>query len=379
MTQIDRRSLILGMIGAAGLTAAGCTSSSPDPAPTSAAPSSLPPSTTTTSATPSVDPRPRWPLTGVLMEDPAAGRHTPVAVKVPDNKGEHPQSGLDAADIVFVELEGYVDAAGNSSTRLMPVFHSHLPHAAAPVRSMRPVDVPLLAPIGVTIGSTGAAPWVVDYIKSFGQYVDGSLTYLASQGTGSYTIDRSRVRSIGGVTYYDRAVVCRPDVLAKRAHSFTSGPTRPYLPFTGDPTAVSTVTGRPAKKIAVPWKPGESYDMSYSYDAPSGRYLRSMPWGPHVLANGKRVSTDNVLVIRAGQRFAKLYPGVGHEEPVHDIIKASGTFVYAHGGAHVTGTWSKGSVESLFELVLDDGSPLLMAPGQTYVELPRLDAKIRIS
>ena len=42
-------------------------------------------------------------------------------------------------------------------------------------------------------------------------------------------------------------------------------------------------------------------------------------------------------------------------------------------------TWSKGAVETLFELVLDDGSPLQMAPGQTFVELPRLDAKVRIS
>ena len=244
---------------------------------------------------------------------------------------------------------------------------------------MRRGDVPLLAPIGVNMGSTGAAPWVVDYSKSFGQDGAGNLTYLATKGTGSYSVDGSRVRSIGGVKYYDRAVVCRPDVLAKRARSFTSGPSRPYLPFTGDPTAVSTVTGRPATKVAVPWKPGESYDMSYSYDAPSRRYLRSMPWGPHILANGTRVATDNVLVIRAGQRFAKLYAGKGHEEPVHDIIKASGTFVYAHGGKYVTGTWSKGAVETLFELVLDDGSPLQMAPGQTFVELPRLDAKVRIS
>ena len=133
-----------------------------------------------------------------------------------------------------------------------------------------------LAPIGVTIGSTGAAPWVVDYIKSFGQYVDGNLTYLATQGTGSYSIDGSRVRSIGGVKYYDRAVVCRPDVLAKRARSFTSGPSRPYLPFTGDPTAVSTVTGRPATKVAVPWKPGTTGSTAHPRGVtravePSGR------------------------------------------------------------------------------------------------------------
>ena len=93
--------------------------------------------------------------------------HAAVAVKVPDNRNEHPQRGIDEADIVFVELEGYRDAYGYSGTRLVPVFHSRMADSVAPVRSIRLVDIPLLSPMNALIGNTGAAPWVVNYVKRY--------------------------------------------------------------------------------------------------------------------------------------------------------------------------------------------------------------------
>ena len=65
-----------------------------------------------------------------------------------------------------------------------------------------------------------------------------------------------------------------------------------------------------------PYK-GDGYLMGYTYDKKSKGYLRSMPWGPHVLADGKRVSTDNVLVIKARQHYE-------HHEPFHDVIDTKG-------------------------------------------------------
>lgn len=369
MDPLDRRTLMLGMLGLAGAAVAGCSPRSPAAGATSpsASPSAI------------VDPRPRWPLTGVLAKNASAAEHAAVAVKVPDNKNEHPQAGLDSADIVFVELDGYKDAAGYGSTRLVPVFHSHLPDGVAPVRSIRPVDVPLLSPIGTIIGSTGATDWVLNYVKHFGRYVEGSLTYLATKGTGSYSIDPHRVRTYQGVTYYDRAVVCHPRLLAEQSKKFRNGPKQAYFPFAETEAEVSTAAGTAARSVRVPWKGGDSYDMGYLYQEKSGRYLRSMPWGPHVLADGTRVATHNVLVICARQRYAKIYSGPGHAEPIHDIISATGTFYYFHGGKYVTGTWTKGAVDEIFRFTLTDGRPLAMAAGQTYVELPNSHAKVRIT
>jgi hypothetical protein len=372
---IDRRTLLLGALTGAGLVLTGCSDDSPAATPSG----STTPSPSPTSSGPTADTRPRWPLSGALLKDPAAAKHAAVAVKVPDNRREHPQVGLDKADIVFVELDGYRDSSGYSSTRLMPVFHSRMPDDVAPVRSVRPVDVPLLSPIHAVVGNTGATGWVGSYIKHYGQDVEGTLTYMATKGSGSYSIDPARVRKYQGVTYYDRAVVCHPKVLAKQTKKFRQGPPAPYFPFAATDAEVSTAAGKDARAVKVPWKRGDSYDMGYTYDEKTGRYLRSMPWGKHVLANGTRVATDNVLVILATQRYGKIYAGRGGVEPVHEIIDRTGTFFYVHGGKYVTGTWAKGAVDKLFTFTLADGSPLKMAPGQTYVELPQKNAKIRIT
>ena len=376
MDPLDRRTVMLGLLGVAGVALAGCSGDSPAGATTGPTSSVLPDS----SAAPAAAGTPeRWPLTGELVTNGSATQHAAVAVKVPDNKNEHPQVGLDQADIVFVELDGYRDAAGYGSTRLVPVFHSRLPDKVGPVRSMRPVDVPLLSPVDAIIGSTGAAGWVLNYITHLRRHVEGSLTYLATKGTGAYSIDPSRVRKYQGVTYYDRAVVCHPRVLAQQTERFRSGPQQAYFPFAETDAEVSTTSGPAARLIHVPWKQGQTYSMGYRYDEKSGRYRRSMPWGPHLLADGTRVAPDNVLVIRAKQRYAKIYPGSGHQEPIHDIISAAGTFYYFHGGRQVTGTWTKAASDEPFHFSLSDGRPLKMAPGQTYVELPSDDARISIT
>lgn len=358
--------MILATAGLWGIGATACAKPAATLAPT---PSPTP------SPTPTLDPRPRWPLTGALVDDETAVRHAAVAVKVPDNEREHPQVGINEADIVFVQLEGYLDSAGYSSTRLMPVFHSVMAESAAPVRSIRPTDVPLLAPMTAVIGSSGGAEWVMNYLAEFTDVLVADRTYLAMKGTGAYSIDPARVRTYQGNTYYDRALVCHPRVLADVVGAFPEGPPVPYLPFATAVDEPSVDAGEPAERVAVPWK-GEGYLMSYDFDQASGTYLRSMPWGEHILADGSRVTTDNVLVVKTGQHSDKLAVGGGGAEPIQELIDSSGDFLYAAGGRHVTGTWSKASATDPFAFTLTDGSPLLMTPGRTFVELPHENATI---
>lgn len=385
MSDLRRRTLLLGGIGLAGATAAACTG--PNPTASSAPASSSVPSSSPSpspSASEPVDATPRWPLTGRKLDNPDDAKHIAVAVKVPDNKNEHPQMGLDKADIVYVEMDGYPPVVGQTSTRLVPIFHTHLPEAVNPVRSIRPVDIPMLSPITAIIGSTGAYKWVQEYADEFPDFLVSNKFYMAAKGTGAYGIISSRVRVLNGKTYYDRAVLCNPKRLATLTKKFAAGPQQSYFPWAASADEVSTaVAGKPAKTISVPWKQGNTYNMTYTWSSSAKRYLRSMPWGPHVLAGGIRVACDNVLVIRAKQLFGKINKAGkiwvgGHLEPIHQIIDAKGSFYYAHGGSYVTGTWSNGAVDEVFQFTLADGSPLKMAPGQTYVELPNSNAKVVI-
>ncbi|MCW5950822.1 MAG: DUF3048 domain-containing protein [Propionibacteriaceae bacterium] len=383
MKSVSRRALVIGTIGGAAAAAAapllaGCTPAAAE-TPTAKAPvapatpaSPEPTLEPTPVQTPAPDLRPRWPLTGALLKDPAKAERAVVAVKVPDNKGEHPQVGINDADIVFAELDGYPAGLYQSGTRLVPVFHSRYAADVGPVRSIRPVDVALLSPMNAIVGNTGAAGWTLRYFKKNAKGLDYKKTYMATKGTGSYSIDGSRVRTIKGRKYYDRAVLCHPKQLAGQSKIKTT-PQILYFPFaTGEEMPSTEVSGEAANTISVPWQKGDSYNMGYSYDKKKGVYLRSMPWGKHVLKDGSRVTTDNVLVILAKQHFA-------HHEPFHDITGKKGTFYYANGGRYVRGTWQKGQdVDSLFEFTLDDGGPLRMAPGRTFVELPHNKSTITI-
>jgi len=310
MAQTSRRVVLLGVVGV-GLAACSKPSAQPSPPPTPPPrPSPIP--SATPSPYPSVDTRPRWPLTGKLLTDEDKARHAAVAVKVPDNRREHPQTGIDKADIVFVELEGYRDVSGYSGTRLVPVFHSRMADSVAPVRSIRPVDIPLLSPIHALIGNTGASPWVVNYVKHYRAYLKGLLPYMNTLRTGSYGVDQSRVYTLNGHKYYDKAVVCHPATLARQTKRFRSGPPQPYFPFASTREEVSAIQGKRGRSIRIPYK-GDSYFMGYDYDKKKKRYLRSLPWGPHLLADGSRVSTDNVLMIKAKQHYGKIFRGSGHD------------------------------------------------------------------
>ena len=373
MARISRRAAVLGVLGA-GL--AGCSTAKPPAAPPSAPASPTPTPSATPSATPSVDSRPRWPLTGVLLKHPSDAHHAAVAVKVPDNREEHPQRGIDQADIVFVELEGYLDSHGYSSTRLVPVFHSQMPDSVEPVRSIRPVDIALLSPMDAIIGNTGGAAGVIAYVKAKRAHVEGMLSYANTRGTGSYGTDASRVYSIAGQNYYDRATICHPTVLTKQTKRFRNGPPQQYFPWASTTAQISTTRGKPGRSISIPYK-GDGYKMSYAYDTKTKTYLRSMPWGPHKAANGKRVAPDNVLVIKVHQHFGKVY-GKGHKEPLEDTINTKGVFFYFNQGKYVTGTWSKGALAEPFKFTLHGGSPFRMSTGQTYVELPDTHAKVQI-
>ena len=293
-------------------------------------------------------------------------------MKVPDNKNEHPQVGINDADIVFVQLDGYVDSTGQSSTRLMPVYHSRFPEGVGPVRSIRPVDIPLLAPMHAVIASTGAAPWVEKYALMFPDFVDGSATYMKTKGTGSFSIDPSRVRvyqgqkKLTGLSWRTGGV--------SRSNGSQTG-RRFLLPY-----AASADVSTPPMGVRQDCRGAVEAGRSVR-DELRVRRLRGLISGTcrgeaHSRRR-QRVTTDNVLLIMAKQSSANS-SRERWQEPIHEI-EMDRTNIYANGGRYVTGKWEKGAIEDVFNFTLDDGSPLLMAPGRTFVELLNTDAEAEVS
>ena len=114
------------------------------------------------------------PLLGTEGDVP---RRAALAVKIDDTSSGRPQSGLADADIVFEELvEG-------GSTRLAVFYYSDIPDEVGPVRSMRASDIGIVAPVGATMVTSGAASVTIARIQ------DAGIPFFAEGDEGLYRED----------------------------------------------------------------------------------------------------------------------------------------------------------------------------------------------
>lgn len=346
--RVRRAAPALLIAAAVCLGLVACSSKPPaaDPKPTA---------TTTRPTTPPTTAPPSWPLTGMPVHDPALLDHPAVAIKISDVPEAQPHVGVDRADIVFVE------PIGVSYTRIAAVFHSDLPERVGPVRSVRPMDAPLLGPMAPVFGNTMGADWVMRYVDANSD-VD-NLGTLRVRGTGAYELDRKRTSP--------NHVFAKPSVLLDLSDH--TAPPKPYFDYSATPSASA---GGPAATAVIDY--GPRWDVTWTYDSGTQRYLRDAPWGPHKMADGKQVSATNVLVMRVASSNEKLGSGGGKAVPVLQLVNGSGSLVALTGGKYVNGTWSKGQPNEPFQLRAEDGSPLLLAPGNTWVELPTPTADVAL-
>ena len=85
-----------------------------------------------------------------------------------------------------------------------------------------------------------------------------------------------------------------------------------------------------------------------------------------------------MLVIKAKQHYGKIFRGGGHDEPLHDIIKARGKFYYFNRGRYVIGTGARGRCKSRSNSPSRTAVRSRWRPGRPFIELPNVGAKLRI-
>ncbi|MDR3070494.1 MAG: DUF3048 domain-containing protein [Propionibacteriaceae bacterium] len=376
MGPISRRAALAGF---SALAVAGCSTKQPPPPAGYPAAANTPSPQPEPSPTEIVDTTPRWPLTGVPLKpgEESKAAHAAVGAKVPIEKRSFPQTGVDKADIVFVESQG----DSYDVTRACAVFHSNFPKEGAnPIRSTRPVDVPLLAPLKAVLACSGAWPWVLKYVKRQKKYIELREKYGDRSDRWKYT-PGLRPWWSGGAKE-DKGIVAIPGNLSRDA-KLSPGVIPPvYLPYALTDAEVSTANGTAAKQVTIPYQGSWQEDHRWDWNAKKGVWQRSIKfykskWAKWVVRSGARVETPNALII-AAQCNMEAPKGSTHKEPVYEIINAQGKFYYFHGGKYVTGTWTKGEIQELFKFVLDDGTPLKMAPGRTWVDMPQPKAKLKI-
>lgn len=344
---VSRRHLFALAGGAAVLAA--CSGSSAKPVDTTAADASTTDSststvesttsTTTIPATTTTVPGPVQPLTGLPLTDESLLSKVAVVVKVSNDRGARPQTGLNDADIVF-------EAWGAGPTRFAAIFHSGDNDFVGPIRSCREQDVNLVGEFNRAVFACSGGN------KGNLALLANSDMLLITEGKGpGWSLDPNRKRP--HKTHADTAQ------LRTNAGPDRTAPVQQYQYRAADEPATAgfPMTGFDLKieQVFAQWR----------YDAASNTYLRDQDGKPHLLADGNQVTTHNVVVA-----WLDYYPSSTDPRSPDGRSTGSGEVSVFTGGRVVNGTWNRADRLDPFQFLDNDGEPILLTPGRTLIMLP---------
>ncbi|HWM15259.1 MAG TPA: DUF3048 domain-containing protein [Microbacterium sp.] len=280
------------------------------------------------------------PLRGTPQEWDAL-QHPSLAVKIDNHEEARPQIALNRADIVFEELvEGGL-------TRYLAVWHSDVPEFVGPVRSIRPMDPDIATPFGGIMAYSGGQETFVEMMMATPlanlvfDYDDSGIFERADDRPSPHDV----ILSAGAAVDQNAALVPPPV-------QFAYG--------NADPLAVQALAAVPTSRIELAFSEGRS--EWWDWDATEHTWLRSQDGTPDLEASGERLRATNVVTLRVGIDWA-------YGEVPRTVLVGSGEGWVSVAGRTAHATWSKDAAGSPIVLTADDGSPLRLAPGNTWVEL----------
>lgn len=289
---------------------------------------------------------PRWVLTGVptteLVERPA------LAVKIENPKEVRPQTGLDQADVVWEQVvEGGV-------TRFVAVYHSTVPAEVGPIRSVRPMDPAIAAPLHGVIAFSGGQPGFVQALSAAG-------LQTVSHDAGNAGFYRTKGRTAPHNVFGEPATF-----LGQADAEHTASPPEQFHFARRAELATAAVAGTPAAQVAVTMS---AYSRpSWEWSAADGAWLRSESGTPAEAASGARLAATNLVTLRVDLVASGTVDPAGSPVPETKLV-GSGEALVATGGKTLAATWSKAATDAPLTLATADGTDVRLAPGATWVEL----------
>jgi hypothetical protein len=299
----------------------------------------------TVTATPPTTAKPTGPpvapLTGLPDPLGAARKRCAITVKIDNTEAGHPKYGVDQADVVYEEVveDGY--------TRLAAVFNAQAPDRVGPVRSVRKTDQSLVWPLGGIFAYSGGAPYAIASINT------APVVKLDETRAGPLMFrDRSRHAPLNLYAHFDFMYSrCGPPV-----------PPRALFTYRGPHAAV---VGVPAASVRVGFL--ADFAVTWTWDAPSGTWKRSIFGSPEVVASGAQLAPKNVVVMFVSYVGGNpSYHNIGAEA----VLTGHGKALVFTAGKETAGTWSRPDKNHPTQLLDAAGKVIKLTPGQTWVELP---------
>lgn len=261
-----------------------------------------------------------------------------LAVMIENHESARPhQEGISDALMVWeFPVEGFI-------SRFAVVFDADaLPKRVGPVRSLRPYFVDALQPLVSTVIHAGGSP------EAFAK------------------VERGEITAINLLAHYGSAErdtsIPEPHNLFIRRSNIPDLPGSPIVETPWPPFTIGESVNAPAALTVKLNFHNPVHDIVYRYSRLMDAYIRSS--GPVEDQGHPR----NVLVLEMP------VTEVGEMGRLTIPVTGKGRAFLFSGGKVQEGLWRKKDLMSSFVFETEDGSPLLFAPGQTWVtSLPGLD------
>ncbi|MGW4992420.1 DUF3048 domain-containing protein [Streptomyces mirabilis] len=271
-------------------------------------------------------------------QSPSSTAGPVLAVKIDNVSAARPQTGLDAADVVYAEqVEGGL-------SRLMAIFASKLPSTVGPVRSARESDLELLRQFDrPTLAFSGAQHKLLPVIAKAPVHA-----VSADEGSSAYYRSASKVAPHNLFLHPKQLMHSAPGAAA-----LTTG-----FHFGAAPAGGSAETSRTVRFPAA--------SFTFAWSASKHRWLVSMDGTPTVTTDGNRVAPATVVVQYVKVRNSKYHDVLGNNTPYTETV-GSGTAKVLRDGKVYDVDWKRPTAGDGTDFTTADGAPMNFAKGQVWV------------
>ena len=276
-----------------------------------------------------------------------------LGIMIENHEGARPHSGLGLADIVYeMAVETY------TITRFMAIFASQHPDKIGPVRSARIPFVHMIQEWGLPYAYYGAAARDHGDARSLISSLNIPIRFDGHQGDNDefYFRDNSR-RSPHNAFFNGEAALSKIPDLEYEEH-FKYG-------------KETNINQGESSKVSLSYS--SSNHTSYEYDPDNNNYLRFINNEAMMdIYTDEQIRVKNIILQEAPHRM------LGRDNYVLVDFIGQGKAGYFIDGIYEEGTWSKDSYESKTEYFNSQGNPIILLPGNTWIQVIHNRVEIEI-
>jgi hypothetical protein len=279
------------------------------------------------------------PLTGNLVTSEATTTQAVTGIMIENSPSARPQSGIKDSGVVFEAI------AEGGITRYLVLYQEQKPQLVGPVRSVRLYYVDWVAAFNASVAHVGGSAAALAEVRS-GSYRD--IDQFFNAGTYWRASDRAAPHNV--YTSFERL-----DALnAKKGYTTSS--------FTGFTRKDSTANATPTANSISVTVSSVSYNSTYTYNASTNSYDRSLGGIAHTDREGGQISPRVVIAMRVAE--STVFQD-GYRENITTI--GNGTAYIFQDGTVQEVTWRKTSRSAQITFSDAQGKDVPLARGQTWI------------